>query len=103
MKKPKHIDVMTGINKSIYRNGNRKLPPSKWAELVKAIAEDVENDELDEEGRRRVLTALGRAAAEMEQHEQKLKAAENEVAVLRGGDPPHMRKKEPRVKPEAAD
>jgi hypothetical protein len=93
MKKPKHVDIMHQIQQSPYGQGRRRLPQSKWAELMRAIAEDVENDALDEEGKKRVMLAMGRAAAEMDANEQQLKAAKEEIANMRGIQRP---KKEPR-------
>lgn len=84
MKRPKHIDVMRQIDRSPFRNANRPLPQGKWAELMRAIAEDIENDELDEAGKNRVMLALGRAAVEMDQNEKKLKTAQREIQQMRG-------------------
>jgi hypothetical protein len=84
MKKPKHIDVMRQIDRSPFRSPNRPLPQGKWAELMRAIADDIENDELDEDGKNRVMLALGRAAVEMDQNEKKLKTAQREIQEMRG-------------------
>lgn len=93
MKKPKHVDIMRQIQQSPYGQGRRRLPPRKWAELMRAIADDVANDELDEEGKKRVMLAIGRAAAEMDANEIELEAVKNEIAQMRGVPP---KKKEPR-------
>ena len=84
MKKPKHIDVMRKIQESPYWQGRRRLPPSRWAELMRAIADDVANDELDEEGKKRVMIAMGRAAAEMDANEAEIQAVRKELANQRG-------------------
>ena len=101
MKKPKHVGVMEQIDQSAYASGRRRLPPSKWAEMMRAIAEDIENDDLDHDGKERVLMAIGRAAVEMDQNEKDLKVAKDELAKITGA--PQGNKKEPKVKPEAAD
>lgn len=93
MTQPKHIDIMRQIDRSPFRDGRRQLPQSKWAELMRAIAEDIEADALDEAGKNRVLLAIGRAAVEMDRNEKNLKEMQKEVSRLRGKP---LREKTPR-------